>query len=42
MQLMEIRGPISRDGNTRRFQLTDIGRAVFGVLLERAGSRLAE
>ena len=35
MQLMEIRGLIARDTATRRYVLTDTGRAVLGVLLER-------
>jgi hypothetical protein len=42
MQEMEIRGLIARDSNTRRYVLTDTGRAVLGVLLERGGIKLAE
>ena len=30
------------DSNTRRYALTDTGRAVLGVLLERSGVKLAE
>ena len=35
MQSLEIRGLVERDSATRRYVLTDTGRAVLGVLLER-------
>jgi hypothetical protein len=37
MQNMEIHGLITRDSNSRRYVLTDTGRAVVGALLERGG-----
>jgi hypothetical protein len=42
MQTLDVRGLITRDSNTRRYALTDTGRAVLGVLLERGGVKLAE
>ena len=37
MQTLDILGLITRDTATRRYVLTDAGRAVLGVLLERGG-----
>jgi hypothetical protein len=42
MQVMGIRDLIAQHSNTRRYVLTDIGRAVLGVLLERGGIKRAE
>ena len=35
MQTLDVRGFIARDSATRRYVVTDTGRAVLGVLLER-------
>jgi hypothetical protein len=42
MQTLDVRGLIARDSATRRYALTDTGRAVLGVLLERGGIKLAD
>jgi hypothetical protein len=42
MQTLDVRDLIERDSTTRRYVLTDTGRAVPGVLLERGGIKLAE
>jgi hypothetical protein len=42
MQVMEIRGLIARDSNTRRYQFTDTGGAILHVLLESGGIKPAE
>ena len=39
MQTLDARGLITRDSSTGRYQLTDTGRAVLGVLLERGGTK---
>jgi hypothetical protein len=41
MQTLDVRGFIARDSATRRYVVTDTGRAVLGVLLER-GIKLEE
>jgi hypothetical protein len=41
MQTLDVRGLIARDSATRRYVVTDSGRAVLGVLLER-GIKLEE
>ena len=33
----DVRGLVARDSATRRYLLTDTGRAVLGVVLERGG-----
>ena len=42
VQGMRDRGLVARDRTTARYVLTDSGRTVFSILLERAGFRLAE
>ena len=42
MQTLDVRGLIARDNATRRYMLTDTGRAVLGVLLERGGIKLTD
>ena len=37
MQTLDIKGLVARDSATRRYVLTDTGRAVLGALLEHGG-----
>jgi DNA-binding IclR family transcriptional regulator len=39
MQTLDVRGLIARDSATRRYVLTDTGRAVLGMLLERGRTK---